>query len=192
LIAAQHKGLMPEFTHVVPPWSKYEPQSFRTNDFAAYYRYVKRSLNVALANGINDKDYPDPKEHCDVCRWQRQCEAKWRDDDDLCLVAGITKANIKELKRRDVPTTTALAAMPLPLVWKPDRGAIYSYERLREQARLQVEGRAAGRVIYELLPVEQGFGLSCLPSPSRGDIFFDLEGDPFIGEGGLDRPALRH
>jgi predicted RecB family nuclease len=121
-----------------------------------------------------------------VCRWRRQCDAKRRDDDDLCLVAGITKANINELKRHDVRTTAALAAVPLPLPWKPDRGAVNSYERIREQARLQVEGRAAGRAIYEVLPVEQGFGLSCLPSPSPGDIFFDLEGDPFIGEGGLE------
>jgi predicted RecB family nuclease len=185
-LVASAQGLMPEFTYVVAPWSDYEPQSFRTNDFAAYYRYVKRSLIEALANGVKGKDYPDPKEHCDVCRWQRQCEARRRDDDDLCLVAGISKANISELKRHDIRTTAELAAMPLPLSWKPDRGALHSYERIREQARLQVEGRTAGRAIYELLPITQGFGLSSLPTPSRGDIFFDLEGDPFIGEGGLE------
>ena len=53
-------------------------------------------------------------------------------------------------------------------------------------ARLQMEGRKAGHAIYEVLPVAQGFGLSCLPSPSPGDIFLDLEGDPFVGEGGLE------
>jgi uncharacterized protein len=185
-LVASVQGLMPELTHVVAPWSDYKPQTFRTNDFAAYYRHVKRSLNEALTNGLNGKDYPDPKEHCDVCRWRRQCEAKRRIDDDLCLVAGISKANINELKRHDILTTSSLAMMPLPLSWKPDRGAVQSYERIREQARLQVEGRTAGRAIYELLPVEQGFGVSCLPAPSRGDIFFDLEGDPFIGEGGLE------
>jgi predicted RecB family nuclease len=185
-LVASVQDLMPEFTYVVAPWSNYEPQSFRTNDFAAYYRYVKHSLNEALGNGVNGKDYPDPKEHCDVCRWQRQCEAKRREDDDLCLVAGISIANINELKRHDIQTTAELAAMPLPLPWKPDRGAAQSYERIREQARLQVEGRGAARAIYELLPVVQGFGLSCLSTPSRGDIFFDLEGDPFIGEGGLE------
>ena len=121
-----------------------------------------------------------------MCRWQRQCEAKRRIDDDLYLVAGISKANINELKRRGVRTTAALAAMPLPPAWKPERGAVDSYGRIREQARLQVEGRAAGRAIYEVLPVVQGFGLACLPSPSRGDIFLDLDGDPFIGEGGLE------
>ena len=33
---------------------------------------------------------------------------------------------------------------------------------------------------------EPGFGLARLPPPSDGDIFFDLEGDPFVDEGGLE------
>jgi hypothetical protein len=49
-----------------------------------------------------------------------------------------------------------------------------------------VEGREAGRLVYELLPVNRGFGLALLPEPSSGDVFFDLEGDPFVGEGGLE------
>ena len=39
---------------------------------------------------------------------------------------------------------------------------------------------------FELFPVETGFGLTRLPEPSNGDIFFDLEGDPFVGEHGLE------
>src|SRR4029079_14238683 len=31
-----------------------------------------------------------------------------------------------------------------------------------------------------------GFGLSCLPLPSPGDIFLDFEGDPFVDGGGLE------
>jgi hypothetical protein len=49
-----------------------------------------------------------------------------------------------------------------------------------------VAGREAGQVLHELLPVVPGFGLALLPEPSPGDIFFDLEGDPFAGEGGLE------
>jgi uncharacterized protein len=79
----------------------------------------------------------------------------------------------------------ALAAMALPLDWKPDRGS-GSYARVREQARIQVESREAGEVRFELLPVEPGFGLTRLPEPSDGDIFLDLEGDPFVGEQGLE------
>ena len=74
----------------------------------------------------------------------------------------------------------------MPLPWKPDRGAAQSYESMREQARIQVKGRAEKKVIHEALAPAPGFGLSCLPPPSAGDIFFDFEGDPFVGEGGLE------
>jgi uncharacterized protein len=73
-----------------------------------------------------------------------------------------------------------------PLSWKPDRGAADSYVRVREQARIQFEARQAGTGKFELLPVEAGFGLTRLPEPSPGDIFFDLEGDPFVGKHGLE------
>ncbi len=72
------------------------------------------------------------------------------------------------------------------MTWKPERGVAQSYNRVREQARIQVEGREAGTVLHELLAVTPGFGLASLPEPSPGDIFFDLEGDPFAGEGGLE------
>ena len=39
---------------------------------------------------------------------------------------------------------------------------------------------------FELLPVEVGFGLARLPEPSEGDVFLDFEGDPFVGEHGLE------
>ena len=34
--------------------------------------------------------------------------------------------------------------------------------------------------------METGFGLTRLPEPSDGDVFLDLEGDPFVGEHGLE------
>jgi len=37
-----------------------------------------------------------------------------------------------------------------------------------------------------MLRSEPGEGLFRLPCPSDGDIFLDLEGDPFVGEGGLE------
>ena len=107
-------------------------------------------------------------------------------DDHLSLVAGISKSQIGELIRRGVVSTAALAAVPIPLQWRPDRGAAQSYEKVREQARIQVEGRTQGAVVYEALPPVPGFGLSRLPEPSLGDIFFDFEGDPFVGDGGLE------
>jgi predicted RecB family nuclease len=184
-LLASMQGLMPEFAYVVVPWSDYEPQAYRIRDYAAYYRHVKQSLVRFLA-APNGESYPDPKEYCDICRWRPRCEARRREDDHLCLVAGLTMVQMGELRRRDVRTVGSLAEMPLPLRWKPDRGAAHSYERMREQARIQVQGRIEGRPVYEALPLMHGFGLSRLPAPSPGDIFLDLEGDPFVGPGGLE------
>ncbi|MCE2405727.1 MAG: TM0106 family RecB-like putative nuclease [Dehalococcoidia bacterium] len=180
------QGALPERMYVVAPWTEFEPQVYRTNDYVAYYRLVKVWLESALASHTCEPTYPDQKEHCDVCRWSRQCDSRRRGDDHPCLVAGIYNRQIDELKDRGVATTLALAALPLPLEWKPERGAAVAYERIREQARVQVESREKGRPVYEVLEPEPEVGLARLPEPSRGDIFFDFEGDPFVGPAGLE------
>lgn len=114
------------------------------------------------------------------------CDLRRRADDHLCLVASISKVQINELHSHGVNTVANLAQTPVPLTWKPERGALHSYERVREQARIQMEGREAKAILYEVLPRLPGFGLSCLLTPSVGDIFFDIEGDPFVGEHGLE------
>ena len=180
------QGVTPENMYVVAPWTEFEPQVYRTSDYTAYYRLVKSWLESSLGDRLRGTTYPDPKEHCLVCRWSRQCDSRRRSDDHLCLVAGISGRQIDELRGRGVAATTALAAMPVPLGWKPDRGAAASYERVREQARVQVEGRESGEPVYETLEPEPEVGLALLPKPSPGDIFFDFEGDPFVGPGGLE------
>lgn len=185
-LLAEAQGVAPEYMYVVAPWSDFEPQRYRFADYAAYFRKVKHGLLTALAKQATEETYPDPKDHCDICRWREACDKRRRDDDHLCLVAGISKLQINELKQRGITTVQILAGIPLPLDWKPDRGSADSYGRIREQARIQVEARENGKGKFELLPVESGFGLTLLPVPSEGDIFLDLEGDPFVGERGLE------
>ncbi|WP_245322006.1 TM0106 family RecB-like putative nuclease [Mesorhizobium sp. WSM1497] len=185
-LLASTQGLTPEFMHVVPPWVDFKPHQYRFADYGAFYRRAKSGLELSVDTAGDSHTYPDPNTHCDVCRWNAQCDKRRRADDHLCLVAGISKVQINELKTRGVAAMASLASMPLPLQWKPERGSAHSYERVREQARLQVEARVSGNLGFELLPVEAGFGLSCLPEPSDGDIFLDLEGDPFVGEHGLE------
>ena len=112
------QGQAPEQMYIVSPWSEFQPQCFRVDDYAAYYRLVKASLEGAITDGREATTYPDPKEYCDICRWRAQCDARRRDDDHLCLVAGISKLQINELRKRDINTTAALAGLPLPLPWK--------------------------------------------------------------------------
>jgi predicted RecB family nuclease len=180
------QGWSPQWFHVIAPWSEYQPETFRVADFAAYYRRVRASLEQAVKLDQTIDVYPDPKPFCDVCRWQERCDAKRHVDDHLSLVAGISKIQIAELAEHAVTACAALAAMPIPLTFKPGRGSASALERVREQARIQVKGRAAGAVLYERLEIIPGFGLAKLCEPSPGDIFLDFEGDPFTGDGGLE------
>ena len=184
-LVSSMQGSPPASAFVVTPGTQYEPELYRVADYAAYYRHVRSSLERAIASRM-DGAYPEPIEHCDICRWRNHCDERRRADDYLSLVAGISKSQAGELERRGVSTMAALAAVPLPLPWRPERGAVQSFEKIREQARIQVDGRTQGAVIFEALPQIAGFGLSRLPEPSPGDIFFDFEGDPFVGEGGLE------
>ena len=175
----------PISTFVVTPGTNYIPETYRVADYGAYYRHVRSSLERSVSGAIASDPYPEPIEHCEICRWRRHCDQRRRADDHMSLVAGISKSQIGELERHGIASTAALAALPLPLQWRPDRGAAKSFEKIREQARIQVEGRTSGKVLYETLPLIAGLGLSRLPQPSPGDIFFDFEGDPFVGDGGL-------
>jgi len=180
------QGVTPENAYIVAPWTDYALQPYRIADYAAYFRRARRTLEVAL-EAPSHETYPDPVEHCDICRWSGQCSGRRRADDHLSLVAGATTAQIRELQARGIATTAELATLPVPLPWKPDRGSREAFERIREQARVLVEGRAAGEVIYELLdPATPEFGLRRLPEPTGGDVFLDFEGDPFVGQHGLE------
>ncbi len=179
------QGAPPEWMYVIAPWSDFEPQCYRFADCGAYFRQVKNGLLRSLAGQSAPETYPDPVVHCDICRWREDCDQRRRDDDHLCLVADISKLQINELKAHGIATTQDLAQMELPLAWKPERGSAEAITRIREQARIQWEARQAGERKCEVLPPEHGFGLTRLPDPSKGDIFLDLEGDPFVGEHGL-------
>ena len=129
--------------------------------------------------------YPEPVEHCNVCRWFKVCDAQRRNDDHLSLVAGIRRQQRDQFEEWGAGTMAKLAALPIPLRERPRHGSKAGYEKVREQARIQVEGREQETLKYEPLPIAEGMGLSRLPEPSAGDMFLDFEGDPFVGENGL-------
>ncbi|PWT89450.1 MAG: nuclease, partial [Acidobacteria bacterium] len=176
-LVAQIQGHTPEFMHVVIPGNDFKPEKFRVKEYEAYYRYVKKRLEQEVQSPRSKVEsrgsYPDPVEHCDLCNWWSHCNAQRRKDDHLSFVAGITKAQIRELKEQNVTTLLELAHMS-------------SAERIRQQARLQLEYRETKKPVYEILEIEADRGLCRLPEPSKGDIFLDFEADPFVENGGLE------
>jgi predicted RecB family nuclease len=180
------QGTIPEFLWVVPPGAGFAGEKYRVTEYGAYYRYVRKRLLKAVGEERGRETYPEPVEHCNMCRWFKGCDERRRADDHLSLVAGIRRQQQDQFKEWDAATMAKLAVLPIPLKERPKHGSKAGYERVREQARVQVEGRTENKLKHELLlPVAEGMGFCRLPEPSADDMFVDLEGDPFVGEQGL-------
>ena len=196
------QGLEPEFMHVALGGSARAVEHHRVADYMAYYRTVKAAFEarVAADGGYAAAayppagTYPEPVEHCDVCRWSLNCAARRRADDDLSLVANAPSRMRRALKGAGVPTRRRLAALQLPLPEPLDGVGPAALETARKQAAIQVRGEDAGQILYELLPlsllpdgaIQPNRGLTSLPEPRPGDLFFDIEGDPFALEDGVE------
>lgn len=154
----------------------------RANDFMAYYRLAKQRLRSFL-EAQDPETYPEPVDYCDVCAWWKRCEEERRDDDHLSLVAGISRTQRNQLAESGVTTVVDLSR--LGLAERVGRIGPDALVRIREQARVQVEGRTGGPR-YELLGPDPGQGLERLPEPSSGDLFLDIEGDAFVQGDGLE------
>jgi uncharacterized protein len=77
-----------------------------------------------------------------------------------------------ELEAAGIRTLARLGELTGSLPFEPKRGAEETYIRLREQARVQLEGRITRKPVHELLkPIEAGQGLARLPAPSAGAFF---------------------
>ncbi|HEY0466576.1 MAG TPA: TM0106 family RecB-like putative nuclease [Polyangiaceae bacterium] len=184
-LLAEQQGTEPELLYIAPGGSEVRLIALRVADYLSYYRLAKRRLEAFVADGAAHAGYPEPVEHCGVCSWWKRCEERRRSDDHLSLVAGISARQRDRLNGAQVTRVTELAV--LDPARRVQGIAQESLARVREQARLQVAGRSADIPLYELLlEVEPKFGLDRLPAPSPGDLFLDLEGDPFVQGSGLE------
>lgn len=181
------QGSMPTYMHVITPEDEFKKHSYRLDDYLAYYRLISKRLeNTVLKDDGSIPTYPNPVAQCDICKWWKTCDSERRMDDHLSLVAGMGSSQVIEIEKWGINTLESLAQLKLPIPHKPSRGAIKTYERLREQSRVQFEGKVQNQNVYECLPLEEGKGFYKLPAPSESDIFFDFEGDPFAGQTGME------
>lgn len=178
----QIQGTNPEYMGVIKPEGE---ERYRYDEHAAYIRLVKRNLEDAIANEY--ETYPEPVSHCDICKWWKNCNTVRRRDDHLTFVAGMGKSQMKEFRLHNVDTFERLANLDFPVPFNPTKGVKETFNKLREQARVQNDSRlAGGKPIHETLEIEEGKGLNKLPEPSVNDIFLDFEGDRMFEPDGLE------
>lgn len=179
---AKLQSLFPEQAHLV--LGDRSMQSFKLRDYLAYYRAVRREFLAAVAVSPLDT-YPDPVEHCKICKWAGPCNGRRRADRHLTFVADMRKDQIKKLVTAEIRTIDALAGSP------PDRRVTgispVNFVRLQDQAAMQVEKERTKVPAYKLLdPYGEGLGLEALPESSKGDLLFDIESYAYAGDGGLE------
>ena len=177
------QGEAPDRVHVITPLGQ---ESYRTAQFAAYYRLARARLQAAVIATPPPSTYPNPVAHCDICSYWRHCDRHRRADDHPSLIAAIRNAQVREFQQQGLPTVAVIAQREGRLPAKPTRGAAETYQRLGQQARLQAASRGADLPQVEALGLEPARGLARLPEPSAGDIFLDFEGDPFVSPHGLE------
>jgi predicted RecB family nuclease len=111
-LLAALQGVRPRWMHLA--LGQGELTSLKAGNYAAYERQARRALGTFIAadpghNPPTDP-YPEPVQHCVICRWDDLCAARRRRDDDLSLVAGITKDQRRALKTAGVPARRGLAS----------------------------------------------------------------------------------
>ena len=196
------QGVQPEEMHVVLGGSARETAQLRVDDYMAYYRAARARFEATV---LGTDVAPAPAAALPTGRYLPGAgralrrlplggavRGRRREDDHLSLVAGITARQRKALVARELHTVERLAAAPIPFDPPLDGTSASSVERVREQARIQVEGRGLPKPIHELLlpppgePIDHERGLAILPEPDPGDLFLDLEGDPYAFDDGVD------
>jgi uncharacterized protein len=170
---ARLQGRLPRAMHVVNGLG--ERETFRPDEYLAYYRRVRERFLAAVSG--EHATYPYPVAFCGLCDFLALCQQRWEVDDHLTLVAGVSRLQHDRLLAGGLSTMTELAtAAPATRVAKI-RSKVF--DRLRQQAELQLHRRRTGEHRVELLPPEEGRGFALLPEANPGDVWLDLEGHPW-------------
>ena len=179
-LLARAQGVEPHAMHLALGDGR--RHSFRVANYSRYFRRVRdRFLEFAAHAGVDT--YPEECAHCAFCHWRELCAARWKSDDHLNQVAGINRVQITRLLDAGTGTVAALGGLSRDARIAKMQPATLT--KLRAQAALQLERRRTGSPAMEVLALdpEQRRGFYRLPQPDAGDVFFDMEGDPFEEDG---------
>ncbi len=171
------QGVAPEAAHLqLGDGSRY---TVRLAEVSSYARHARRMLETFLVERPETR--PEPVSACALCRWSDRCEERWEAEDSLALVAGISRSQRQKLEAVGINTMAGLAAHADRI----PKMAAETQRKLVSQARLQSARRVGGPPSFELRDAEPGKGFGLLPAPDDGDVFYDIEGDPYF-PGGLE------
>lgn len=146
-----------------------------------FYQRVKERISTFSA--APNPNWEAPRESCARCRWSDNCETGRREADDLSLIQGMRSTTRMALIDVGIRDVTAMASAPDEARTSGKKEiALETFENLRAQADIQLRGRAHG-TDKPLSEIKDPIGFGLLPKPSKGDVWFDMEGDPYAEQG---------
>lgn len=176
------QGVLPDFIGVVLGDST--SKLFRTGDYYYYYKQLKNEF-LEKQHNFDPTKRPFPEPRVEHGRWNTLAEKILEEADHLSKVANIRKTQITKLETAGIKTFTELAKSTETRIPKMETNTL---RVLQHQARLQLESAGLPFPKYELIEnadVTARKGLQLLSPASFNDVFFDMEGYPYI-EGGLE------
>ncbi len=164
-------------------------ESFQVAQILPMLHKVRADLVAKLEHG---PVMPSPlwgasKPACSHCEWAGWCDQHRESSRDLVLVAGINSTQRRKLNDVGISTIDQLADMTSDQ--RPAAISEDSFTRIAAQAVLQVrtsppeedpESGMSTPVEYDVYDPE---ALSTIPPRNDGDVYFDMEGDPFLNHG---------
>lgn len=140
------------------------------------------TLRLPHLGPVPKSDWAPPREACARCQFSVLCDDGRHRDRDLSMVQGIRSTTRQRLVDAGYATIDSLAVADDD--GRPQRVSRETFDRLRAQAAIQLQGEREGRIIHEVVDPGE---ISALPPRSPGDLWFDMEGDPYApGPNGLE------
>jgi len=188
LQVATYAAMMKELDLAVPQnvhlWlggdAKWSASALDLIDLAQFFMERVRN-RIASYEAAPTPSWAPPKESCTRCRWSAHCVLGRHLDKDLSLIQGIRSSTRSLLVSNGIKTIDQMAVATDEQRPKlPREVSKGTFASLREQAAIQVKGENSPKPLYELKD-RDAFGL--MPEVNDGDIWFDMEGDPYANNG---------
>ncbi|MDE0150874.1 MAG: TM0106 family RecB-like putative nuclease [Bdellovibrionales bacterium] len=180
-ILEKNQNLLPEQIKIITRDGK--TLSFQTKKFFYFYQFLKKRF-LNYHSSFSSTNIPIPNKHQEHRDWTFFSKKRLHELDDISLVANIRQTHCEKLKKQSINTLTELAEY--------DQNqftgiAGFTFRTLKDQASLQASSKKQNETTFKVLPHKgerQGFEM--LPPPNELDVFFDMEGYPFLAEEGLE------
>ena len=166
------------------------PSSTAPGEFSVFEFKISDYIDVVQSQMDNLEAFvqkpketrPIPCQFCDLCRYKDHCRTELKNAKSIFELPYATKLQEERLRGAGILSLDYLSSSPP----RPTSITPKTYQSLVKRAQLRLPRLGGGEASFEYVgPGSTGDKLELIPASSDHDIFFDIEGDPFV-DGGLE------